>query len=99
MMLDSLPSPRSFAGRRVGINLHVGEVMVATTIACFVLLLGACGAPAVQQAAVADTARIRKELEALYRRNAEAFLDHNVAAVMALRAADFHTVTPDGRNQ
>jgi len=43
-----------------------------------------------------DTAKVRKELEALYRRNADAFLRHDVAGVMALRAPDFHAVNVDG---
>jgi ketosteroid isomerase-like protein len=43
-----------------------------------------------------DTAATRKELEEVYRRNTSAFLSFDVKAVMALRAPDFHTVTPDG---
>jgi ketosteroid isomerase-like protein len=69
------------------------------TITCFVLALSACGGPAVQQTTGADTSRVRRELEAWYRQNADAFRSHDVAAVMALRAADFRTITPDGRTQ
>jgi ketosteroid isomerase-like protein len=43
-----------------------------------------------------DTAKVRKELEAAYKRNTDAFLKYDVAAVMALRAPDFHTVGADG---
>lgn len=45
---------------------------------------------------LAQTAATRKELEAVYQRNTSAFLSFDVKAVMALRAPDFHTVTPDG---
>lgn len=39
---------------------------------------------------------VREELKALYAANAAAFKRGDVEAVMALRAPDFHTVTPDG---
>lgn len=45
---------------------------------------------------LAQTAATRKELEAVYQRNTSAFLSFDAKAVMALRAPDFHTVTPDG---
>lgn len=40
---------------------------------------------------------VRKAIEEWYARNIEAFKAKDVAAIMALRAADFHTITPDGR--
>jgi len=40
---------------------------------------------------------VRKAIEDWYARNTEAFKAKDVAAIMALRAADFHTITPDGR--
>src|SRR5688572_19031887 len=40
---------------------------------------------------------VRKAIEDWYERNTEAFEAKDVAAIMALRAADFHTITPDGR--
>lgn len=40
---------------------------------------------------------IRRGIEEWYERNKEAFRKKEVAAVMALRTEDFHTVTPDGR--
>ncbi len=43
-----------------------------------------------------DPAQIRRELEQLYATNAAAFTRSDLAAVMDLRAADFHSVTPDG---
>ena len=71
-----------------------------TNIACFgFVLASACSAPAPRLAAEADTAQVRKELEALYERNTNAFLRWDLAAIMALRAPDFHTVTPDGKTQ
>jgi ketosteroid isomerase-like protein len=43
-----------------------------------------------------DSAVVRRELEARYRQNAEAYLRHDFAAIMALRHADFHSILPDG---
>ena len=40
---------------------------------------------------------VRKALTDWYARNMAAFKAKDVAAVMALRADDFHTITPDGR--
>lgn len=40
--------------------------------------------------------RVRKAIEAWYAQNIEAFKRKDVAAVMALRTDDFHTVLPDG---
>jgi ketosteroid isomerase-like protein len=42
-------------------------------------------------------AAIRAELEGLYRENHEAYKRGDLQAVMALRAPDFHSITPDGR--
>ncbi|HSL69610.1 MAG TPA: nuclear transport factor 2 family protein [Longimicrobiales bacterium] len=59
----------------------------------------ACSAPVARQTAGQDTATVRKQLEALYQQNTSAYLRHDFAAIMALRAADFHAITPDGRTQ
>lgn len=40
---------------------------------------------------------VRKGIEDWYARNVEAFKAKDVAAVMALRTDDFHTLTPDGK--
>ena len=40
---------------------------------------------------------VRKAIEDWYDRNMAAFKAKDVAAVMALRTDDFHTITPDGR--
>ena len=40
---------------------------------------------------------VRKAIGEWYDRNVEAFNAKDVAAIMALRTEDFHTVTPDGR--
>jgi ketosteroid isomerase-like protein len=42
---------------------------------------------------------VRAELEKAYQENTAAFMRWDVAAVMALRAPDFHTVTPNGAMQ
>ena len=40
---------------------------------------------------------VRRAIEDWYYRNMEAFKAKDVAAIMALRANDFHTITPDGK--
>lgn len=40
---------------------------------------------------------VRQAIEAWYASNMEAFEAKDVAAVMALRTEDFHTITPDGK--
>ncbi|HEU4478784.1 MAG TPA: hypothetical protein VFR80_09715 [Pyrinomonadaceae bacterium] len=40
---------------------------------------------------------VRKAIEDWYARNMAAFEAKNVLAIMALRADDFHTITPDGK--
>ena len=40
---------------------------------------------------------VRKALTDWYARNMAAFKEKDVAAIMTLRADDFHTITPDGR--
>jgi ketosteroid isomerase-like protein len=40
---------------------------------------------------------VRKAIEAWYASNMEAFKAKDVAAIMALRTDDFHTITPDGK--
>jgi hypothetical protein len=42
---------------------------------------------------------VRAELEKAYQENTAVFMRWDVAAVMALRAPDFHTVTPNGAMQ
>lgn len=77
-----------------------GRAAVRVNIACLIaILISACSAPAVRQTAGQDTATVRKELEALYQQNTDAYLRHDFTAIMALRAADFHAITPDGRTQ
>ena len=43
------------------------------------------------------TKPIRRAIEAWYEKNTDAFRRKDVAAIMALRTPDFHTVTPDGK--
>ena len=40
---------------------------------------------------------VRRAIEDWYARNMEAFKAKDVAAIMALRTDDFHTITPDGK--
>jgi len=60
------------------------------------LLASAHDAHALQARSNPDTVEVRKELEAAYRQNTSAFERYDLRGIMALRAADFHTVTPDG---
>jgi hypothetical protein len=42
-----------------------------------------------------EIASVRVELDRWYTLNTNAFLNHDVPGIMALRAPDFHSVTPD----
>src|SRR6185503_18942682 len=68
-------------------------------LSALVLMCAASGAgPAVISAQVRtsqDVTAVRRELEQWYEKNKRGFLDKNVAAIMTLRTADFHTVGPD----
>ena len=60
------------------------------------VVVSACSAPAPSQTQAADTARVRKELERRYEENVDGFLRHEIKAVLALRAPNFHAISPDG---
>src|SRR5688572_20414322 len=68
-------------------------MMHVLRIALTFFLIAACATPAPGT----DQATVRSELEQAYARNRAAFLARDVAAVMALRTDDFHSVTPDGQ--
>jgi hypothetical protein len=59
--------------------------------------IAACGpAPSTNLVpAATDTVAVRKELERLYQVNTQAYLRHDFAAIMTLRAPGFHSETPD----
>ena len=65
-----------------------------------ILISGAAPCASAQSTERTDTVpaprAVRAELEGAYKANTDAFMRKDVAAVMALRAPDFHTVTPDG---
>ena len=65
----------------------------------FALGVIACGPalPARQGAQEPEAMDVRAALERRYEENAEAFRRGDLAAVMWLRAPDFHTFTPDGQ--
>ena len=44
-----------------------------------------------------DVENVRSELQTLYAENTAAFMRKDLPAIMSLRTADFHTITPDGR--
>jgi hypothetical protein len=62
------------------------------TLWAFVALIVSPG-PALAQ----DDAAVQKELEAQYRKLAEAHDKKDLAAILALKTADFHAIFPDGR--
>ena len=68
------------------------------TLIVFIACASAC-ASAQSNRTEDSTSVVRKELEQAYKENANAFARFDVAAVMALRAPDFHAITPDGRTQ
>jgi ketosteroid isomerase-like protein len=61
------------------------------------LVLTAC--TPVSSGGQAAQASVRADLERRYAENAAAFMKGDIQAIMALRAPDFHTVTPDGVTQ
>src|SRR5262245_34159252 len=69
-------------------------------IALFVfILVSVCTAPTFGQAAGQDTAAARKAIEAWYQLNTKAYQNRDREAILALRAPDFHSITPDGATQ
>lgn len=55
--------------------------------------------PVSQPTRTTDTSEVRGEIERWYDENTRAFGAKDVDAIMELRTEDFHTVTPDGREQ
>ena len=68
--------------------------MFAVVAVCGLILVS--GGPAPRPSAGADTAAIRKELEAWYEQNSSAYQRWDFEAIMALRTPDFHAIGPDG---
>jgi ketosteroid isomerase-like protein len=62
------------------------------------LVIVGCAArtPGIASPPRGEVGGVRQELERLYQANTQAFLRRDPAAVMALRADDFHTVAADG---
>jgi ketosteroid isomerase-like protein len=65
------------------------------------VVVGACAStPAARRSAREDeVAIVREALIRRYAENAEAYRRGDLAAVMRLRAPDFHTITPDGQRR
>jgi ketosteroid isomerase-like protein len=68
----------------------------ARVLAAGVLISCASAQASNQSAAVTTVADVRAELTRLYKENAESYERGDLAAVMRLRAPDFHTLSPDG---
>jgi hypothetical protein len=60
-----------------------------------VVLVAGCSSLAAAQAQ--DDPEVRKELEAQYKKLAEAHDRQDLKAIVALKTADFHSIFPDGR--
>jgi len=59
-------------------------------------LLAGCAPASANRAAADRVTDTRAELERWYAENSEAFQRWDLQAIMALKAPDFHSVTPDG---
>lgn len=70
----------------------------AIAAACITTACGFGGRPGVGPSGD-DLAQVRRELEQLYAANTAAFMRWDSAAVMDLRAADFHSVGADGQRR
>ena len=64
-----------------------------------VLAAGLAATPVGARVAHAQQSTVRQELEARYAENSAAFERGDVAAIMRLRAPDFHAIGPDGTRQ
>jgi ketosteroid isomerase-like protein len=70
-------------------NMRSTLALLFSTLVAGLLLPG----PAQAQ----DDADVQKEIEAQYRKLAEANEKEDIAAILALRTPDFHSIGPDGR--
>jgi ketosteroid isomerase-like protein len=93
MAVERPPSHRD-RSRKMNLKSLVVLLIAPGILACSRTPHGSASVP--REATAADVSAIKAELERLYEQNAAAFSRGDVAAVMALRAPDFHTITPDG---
>jgi len=63
------------------------------------LLVGCASASANHRGATDRTTETRAELEQWYAENSKAFQRWDLEGIMALKAPDFHSITPDGVTQ
>jgi ketosteroid isomerase-like protein len=61
------------------------------------LIAGCASSSSGRAAGPARDIEVRAQLERRYAENADAFMHWDVRGVMALRAPDFHTISPDGQ--
>ncbi|MFN2565535.1 MAG: nuclear transport factor 2 family protein, partial [Gemmatimonadaceae bacterium] len=78
----------SFTSRR---TMRIRSILLSGIV---LTAVAACLPAQRPQALEAD---VRREIERVNAENAAAFKRWDVAGIMALRAPDFHTITPDGR--
>jgi hypothetical protein len=72
--------------------------LLRPAFACWLVLDCAQAQPPASSVGGAERqAQARREIEARYAENSAAFMAKDTAAIYRLRAADFHTETPDGR--
>jgi ketosteroid isomerase-like protein len=85
-----------FQRRLEGVNMRTRMQALVAGVA----LLSAGCTTAIGQGvreAPGDAATVRRELEEAYAVNNAAYMRNDIAGVMALRAPDFHAVSPDGQ--
>jgi ketosteroid isomerase-like protein len=63
----------------------------------FVVIAAAFGSGHAHAQGVSEVAKVRSQLEQWYAENTAAYTRKDLAAIMALRSPDFHSITPDGR--
>ena len=78
--------------------MRVASQVCSGLLAVGLLITGASEARA-QHVTAARVAEVRAELARRYDENSEAYARGDLAAVMRLRAPDFHSVTPDGERR
>lgn len=66
-------------------------------ITALIVIAAAFGAANARAQDSSEVAKVRSELEKWYADNTAAYMRKDLVAIMALRAAEFHSITPDGR--
>jgi ketosteroid isomerase-like protein len=70
---------------------------VKQPVLVFIALAAALGGCQSRARVAGDVEPVRSQIERWYAENTAAYLRKDLAAIMALRTTDFHSITPDGR--